>query len=253
MQTLMLCKLGGMNHLEGKSVVVVGGSRGMGLGIASAAASRGADVVIVGRDSGRLERAKEDVSGARTLAADATREADVVRLFDVVGALDHLIVTAADLRYAPIGEMSLESLRAVIDSKLLAAALLAKHASPRVRAGGSMTFVSGVAADRPAPKGSMVAAVNGALNAFARALAVELAPLRVNTLSPGWVDTPVWDRIASELANRPKAELFAQASQRLPTRRIGTTADIAHAAVFLMESEFTTGSTLYVDGGHRLV
>jgi NAD(P)-dependent dehydrogenase (short-subunit alcohol dehydrogenase family) len=110
--------------------------------------------------------------------------------------------------------------------------------TPRLRGRGSFTVTSGIAADRPMPGGAIIAAANGAL-----------APLRVNAVSPGWVDTPVWENIAGDR----KATLHAQMAERLPVRQIGTVADLAHAILFLTQNPFTTGAVLSVDGGHRFV
>jgi NAD(P)-dependent dehydrogenase (short-subunit alcohol dehydrogenase family) len=126
---------------------------------------------------------------------------------------------------------------------------VAKHAAGWLRPGGSIGFTSGVAAYRPGPGGSMIAAVNGALEALARALALELAPVRVNVVSPGWVDTPIWD----VLAGPAKAERLAEMGSRLPAGRVGKPAHIARAFVELMGNGFVTGTVLHVDGGHRLV
>jgi NAD(P)-dependent dehydrogenase (short-subunit alcohol dehydrogenase family) len=236
--------------INGTKVVVVGGSSGIGRAVALAALERGAEVTIVGRSAENLEAAARATAGrAKTLSADATREEDVTRMFDAVGAFDHLVVTAVVGAYAPIAKMDGSAAHALIDSKLLAAILLAKHAQARLRPRGSVTFTSGIAKDRPMAGGSVVAAVNGALGAFARALALELAPARVNVVSPGWVDTPVWDRIAGA----GKADVLEAMARRLPVGRVGTAEDLAHAYVFLMENEFTTGTTLHVDGGHALI
>ncbi|MBO0782458.1 MAG: SDR family oxidoreductase, partial [Ktedonobacteraceae bacterium] len=167
-----------------------------------------------------------------------------------VGRFDHLVVTAAgDLAYQPIRELDLDAARRTIDSKLVAALLLAKHAAAHIDTHGSITFTAGIAAERPLPNGVVVATVNGALFSLAYGLALSFAPIRVNVLSPGWVDTPIWEAIAG--ANKPA--MFEQMAQRLPVGRIGRPADIAHAAIFLMENEFTTGTVLPVDGGQRLV
>ena len=172
----------------------------------------------------------------------------MARLFEQTPSAAHAVVTAADLAYQPIASFELEAARRAVDSKLLGALLVAKYAAPRLAAGGSLTFTTGVASERPLPRGSMVAAVNGALNCFIRGAAIELAPLRVNALSPGWVDTELWDVIGPG-----KATAFAAKAERLPVGRIGTAEDLAHAAIFLMENEFTTGTVLDVDGGHRFV
>jgi NAD(P)-dependent dehydrogenase (short-subunit alcohol dehydrogenase family) len=127
--------------------------------------------------------------------------------------------------------------------------LLAKHGAPRLAPGGSIVFTSGIAAYRPGPKGAMVAALNGALGSLAAALAVELAPLRVNAISPGWVDTPIWESVAGDAAN----DTLAAMARRLPVGRIGRTADIAAAIIALLRNGFITGTVLHADGGHRLV
>ena len=125
------------------------------------------------------------------------------------------------------------------------------HAA-RIRPGGSITFTSGIAARRPMRGGSAAAAINSGLEGLVRALAIELAPLRVNAVSPGWTDTPIWDGMAG-MTNDRKKEAFAAMAARLPCGRIGRVEDIAEAIIFLMESQFSTGTVLDVDGGHRLV
>lgn len=241
-------------NIAGKKVIVVGGSSGMGLVVARTALEHGAEVVVVGRSRERLARAAETLAGGEclsTIAADVTREDEVSSLFASVGRFDHLFVSAAsNLTYQPVRELELEAARQTIDAKFVAALLLAKYGSCQISPSGSITFTSGIAAERPLPTGYLVGAVNGALFSLAYGLAVALAPVRVNTLSPGWIDTPVWE--TSALAAN-KAAMFAQMSQRLPAGRIGIPADIGHAALFLMENEFTTGIVLPVDGGHRLV
>lgn len=240
--------------ITGNTVIVVGGSSGMGFAVAQAALAKGAEVVIVGRSPQRLAQAAEDLASAqhvRTIAADVTSEDEVRRLFETVGSFDHLFVSAAsNLAYQPISEFDLEAARKTIDAKLIGALLLSKYAARQINKHGSITFTSGIAAERPMPTAALVAAVNGGLFSFTYALAIGLAPVRVNTISPGWIDTPIWDTSALA-ANKPAA--FEQMAQRLPARRIGRPSDIGHAAIFLMENEFTTATVLPVDGGHRLV
>ncbi|WP_327429304.1 SDR family oxidoreductase [Streptomyces sp. NBC_01236] len=239
-------------------IVIVGGSSGMGLALAESALAGGADVTIVGRSPERLAAAERQLGGGdrlRAVAADITSEPDTERLFktvgETVGAIDHVVLTAADATgaYQPITSFDLEAGRRLVDSKLFGAVLLAKYAAPHLTSGGSITLTSGIAAYRPAPGGSMVAAVNGALASLTYALALELAPIRVNALSPGWVDTPIWDTIAGD---GKQARLDAMA-QRLPVGRIGTPHDIAEALLALMHNRFITATVLHADGGHRLV
>lgn len=243
-----------MASLNGRKVVVVGGSSGIGLGVAAAALQGGADVVLVGRSPGKLRAAELKLGSARnvrSLAADMTQEAEVARMFDEIGAFDHLVSTAGTAPpNDPIDHADVDVVRRFIDNKLVGAVVLAKHAARTLRTGGSMTFTSGINKDRPpVPGGSVVSAIAGSFSYFARALALELAPTRVNIVSPGWVDTPMWD----ELVGEAKSGFFADMAARLPARKIATPADVAPAYVYLMQSEFTTGETLRIDGGHDLV
>lgn len=238
--------------LDGQHVVVVGGSSGIGLGAAHAVLAAGARVTIVGRSPERLARARRelgDETQVRAIAADIAQETDVVRLFEAAGDLDHLVTTAVDASYQPVTELEPAAAQRVIDSKLIGPLLLAKHGAPRIRTGGSITFTSGIAAYRPSRGGAVVAAVNGALAALGRALALELAPIRVNVVSPGWVDTPVWDVVAGDR----KGAVLSGMAERLPVQRVGTPADVARAFLFLMQSEYSTGTVLHIDGGQRLV
>jgi NAD(P)-dependent dehydrogenase (short-subunit alcohol dehydrogenase family) len=245
---------GNIMDIAGNTVIVVGGSSGMGLEVARAALAKGAEVIIVGRSQKRLAQAAEDLAGAehvRTAVVDVTHEDEVSRFFESAGSFDHLFVSAAsNLTYQPVRELDLEAARKTIDAKFVAALLLAKYAARQINEHGSMIFTAGIAAERPLPTGYLVGAVNGALFSLAYGLAVALAPVRVNVLSPGWIDTPVWN--TSALAAN-KSTMFEQMTQRLPAGRIGRPSDIGHAALFLMENEFTTGIVLPVDGGHRLI
>jgi NAD(P)-dependent dehydrogenase (short-subunit alcohol dehydrogenase family) len=240
--------------IAGQTIIVVGGGSGMGLEVARAALAKGAEVVIVGRSQQRLVQAVTELGGehVRTIVADVTSEEEVSRLFEGVGRFDHLFVSAAsNLTYQPIRELDMEAARKTIDAKFVAALLLAKYAARTINAHGSITFISGIAAERPMPTGYLVGAVNGALFSLVYGLTVALAPVRVNTISPGWIDTSIWDANPALAANKPA--MFAQMAQRLPAGRIGQPADVAHTALFLMENEFTTGTVLPVDGGHRLI
>jgi NAD(P)-dependent dehydrogenase (short-subunit alcohol dehydrogenase family) len=238
--------------LAGLHVVVAGGSSGIGLAVASAVLAGGGRVTIVGRSRERLVRARERLGNGddvSMVAADIANEADVIRMLDTARDFDHLVATAVDAAYQPITELELDEAQRVLRSKLVGALLLAKHAARRINPGGSLTFTSGIAAYRPSPGGAVVAAVNGALESLARALSIELAPVRVNVVSPGWVDTPVWDAVAGPR----KDTVLASMAERLPVGRVGKTTDLAPAYIFLMQSEYTTGSVVHVDGGHRLV
>ncbi len=239
--------------LKGNSVLIVGGSSGIGLGVAEALLHEGASLTIVGRTPEKLRAAQETLGvGDRvnTIAVDVTDENQVRRLFEKSGTIDHLVVTrgVAPLN-APIESLDLDAARGFIDVMLVSALTLAKHAAPRIRRGGSITFTSGISKDKPGVGGSVVAAVAGSMGYVARALALELAPTRVNVVSPGWVETPMWDEIVGPAKN----EMWADMGTRLPAGRIAKPADIAKAYSFLLSSELTTGVVIEVDGGHALI
>lgn len=239
-------------NITEQKILIIGGSSGIGLATARASLNEGASVVIAGRSEAKLNSALANLNApGRVTAAgvDIANEASLQDLFKKHPALNHIVVTAVDASYQPVTEFSLENLQRVINSKLIGAILVAKHGAKTLRAEGSMTFTSGIAADRPAPRGSAIAAVNGGLNSLVKALALELAPLRVNSVSPGWIDTPVWDSVPG----LDKAKLHEAMAARLPVRRIGRPEEVAEAILFLIKNTFTTGTVLRVDGGHPLV
>jgi NAD(P)-dependent dehydrogenase (short-subunit alcohol dehydrogenase family) len=235
-------------------VVVIGGGSGMGFEVARHALSDGAEVVIAGRSEERLRTARDSLGAERVeiSVVNIGERRQVAALFARVGELDHLVITAADLPYGPALDLTEADLMRAVRSKFLGPVFAAQEAAGRIRAGGSITFTSGIAARRPMRGGAAAAAINSGLEGLTRALAVELAPLRVNAVSPGWTNTPIWDGMAGMTAER-KAESFAAMSARLLSGRIGRVEDIAEAVMFLMKNGFVTGMVLDVDGGHRLV
>ncbi|WP_405023129.1 SDR family oxidoreductase [Mesorhizobium sp. P13.3] len=240
--------------MDETKILIVGGGSGMGLALARRCLDEGAGVIIAGRNAARLNAARDELDRPAALAtamADISREAEVAALFARIGRLEHIVSTAADIEgaYRLLPEIELSAAQKVVDSKFYGPLLLAKHGAPKLSANGSLTFVSGIAAYRPAARGSVVAAVNAGLEGLVRALAIELAPIRVNAVSPGWVDTPIWQFVAGDA----KDETLAAMAKRLPAGRVGRPEDIADAIRFLMGNGFTTGTTLHVEGGQRLV
>jgi len=224
----------------------------MGLALAEAVLAEGSDVTIASRSAERLEEAARSLgspSGLRTVQADITREDDVARLFKE--SVDHVVTTAVDATgaYSPVADLDLATARGVVEAKLIGALAVAKHAASAIRPGGSITFTSGVASERPARGGSIIAAANGGLDALVRGLAMDLAPIRVNAISPGWVDTPMWEAIAGD----GRAAALAAKAEALPVGRVGRPEDIAQATLALMRNGYVTGTVMHVDGGHRLV
>jgi NAD(P)-dependent dehydrogenase (short-subunit alcohol dehydrogenase family) len=240
--------------LKGNNVLIIGGSSGIGLGVAQALLNEGAAIAIAGRSEDKLRAARQslgDSDRVRTIAADVTDEVQVKRLFEKAGMLDHVVVTRGIPPVgAPVEELDLDAARRFVDVMLISSLAIAKHAASRVRRGGSITFTSGISKDKPQiPGGATVAAVAGSMGFLARALARELAPTRVNVVSPGWVETPMWD----EIVGPAKEQMWAEMGRRVPAGRVAKVDDIAKAYSFLLQSDFTTGIVLDIDGGHALI
>jgi NAD(P)-dependent dehydrogenase (short-subunit alcohol dehydrogenase family) len=235
------------------TIVIIGGGSGIGLAVARRCLADGAPVVIASRSSGRLEEAAAELghpAGLAAVPADISERAQLARLLETVGSLAHLVITAADLPYGPAATLTEDQMMRAVRSKITGPLLAAQLAAQRITGPGSITFTSGVAAYRPAPGGALAAIANGALESMVRALALELAPVRVNAVSPGWVDTPVWDNIATPETKRERLTAMAA---RLPGGRIGQPDDIANAISFLIRDAFITGTVLHAEGAQLLV
>ena len=236
--------------LAHNTVVVLGGSSGIGLATAKAAKAEGARVVVTGRSADRLKSAQALLGAeARTVVLDVADEAGTRALFEELDRVDHVFITAGivvlDSGLAPDSV----SLRPALDTRFWGAFAAAKYGAAKMRGGGSITFMSGTTARRPLKGAAVATASCGAVEAFARALAVDLAPTRVNTIQPGYVDTPMLDELLGEARNAIKAE----AGAHLPVKRIGRPEEIADAVLFLMKNGYVNGITLTVDGGGLLV
>ncbi|WP_407518616.1 SDR family oxidoreductase [Methylobacterium oryzisoli] len=233
-----------MHSLKDKRFLVVGGSSGIGLATATAAARAGAAVTVASRSQQKLAAALPRIGGeAGAAVLDAQDDAAVERFFAEQAPWDHVVVSAAQTARGPVRGLALAEARAAMESKFWGAYHVARAA--RIVPGGSLTFVSGYMAERPQASAVLQGAINAALESLARGLALELAPVRVNTVSPGLIETPLWSR----MPEADRAALFASAAERLPARRIGQPEDIANAILFLATTPFATGSTVRVDGG----
>jgi len=236
--------------LPGQTVVVIGGSAGIGLETARQARTEGADVVLTGRDHARLDRAATDVGARSTVAFDATDPAALDRFFaDLPGPIDHVLVTAGRPYYARLADIDLDQARRALDDHLILLIEVARHTTGRVRPGGTLLFVSGTGARRPAPGMAMTAMVTAALPALTANLALELAPVRVNVIAPGFVDTP----LSASLLGDDLADRRAQLRATLPIGRVVGPADVAALAVHLMTNTALTGATYDIDGGQQLI
>jgi NAD(P)-dependent dehydrogenase (short-subunit alcohol dehydrogenase family) len=237
--------------MQGKRIVVLGGSAGIGLAVATRAAQDGARVVVASHDPKRVERAVARIPGGEGHAVDLRSEAAVRALFETLGGpIDHLVYTAGEeLLISPLSDLDLQVARRFFELRYWGALASVKAARPHLARDGSIVLTSGGAAHRPFPGFVIGASICAAIEAVARTLAVELAPIRVNVVTPGFVDTELWSNIPPDA----RAQMFRDAAAKLPVGRVGTPDDIAEHYLAFMRGGYVTGQTLVVDGGHVLV
>jgi NAD(P)-dependent dehydrogenase (short-subunit alcohol dehydrogenase family) len=239
--------------LQDQRVVIVGGTSGMGLGSARAAAEAGAEVIVVGRrpESSRKSSPAED-GHFKHATADITNEASVRALFEEIGHFDHLLITAAPASREFLGDFAKQDLakaQGYMNGKFFGSWLCARYATSKIRSNGSITFLTGCSVVHPHPGGTMVTATFAALEAFSRVLALEMGPLRVNTIRPGLIESEAWNFLEKPVRDK----FFEQARAVMPARRIGSIQDIGHCAVFIMTNPYISGTTIEVSGGETLV
>jgi NAD(P)-dependent dehydrogenase (short-subunit alcohol dehydrogenase family) len=236
--------------LARQRVVIIGGSSGMGLATARAAAAAGAAVTIGSADPERLKTALASLPATSDGAVlDASVEADVAAFLSRAGEVDHLVYTAnTPPRPRLLADLPLSEARQAFEVPFWGAVAAVKHAAPRIRPGGSIVLTSGTIGVRPMPGAALAASGAGAIEALARGLAVELAPVRVNAVRPGAIRTPMYD-----LLPEPQREaVFAAVAERTLTKTVGEADQIAAAHLYLMENRYVTGTILTVDGGSTL-
>jgi NAD(P)-dependent dehydrogenase (short-subunit alcohol dehydrogenase family) len=236
--------------LENTRVLIIGGTSGIGLGVATAVAERGATPIVVSRRQTSVDRALAQLPDhARGATVDLTDVAALAQLALDVGELDHLVFTAGEsLELAPLADLTPELITGFFATRFVGALSAVRAFAPHLCAGGSITLTSGSAAEQP-EFGALPVSICGAMNALTTALAVELAPIRVNAVAPGVVRTPLWDA----LPDADRKTMYGEAAQRLPVGRIGEVGDVALAYVYCMEQPYGTGIVLKVDGGSVMV
>jgi NAD(P)-dependent dehydrogenase (short-subunit alcohol dehydrogenase family) len=237
--------------LQGQRVVVLGGTSGIGLATATAAAAAGADVTVGSSRKASVERALAELpAGTAGHVVDLTDAAAVRTFFGHLGHIDHLVYTAGEsLLVGVIDVLDLDAARRFFDLRYFGALAAAQASAPHLRPGGSITLTTGSALGRPRPGWSVAVSVLGAVDALTRALAVELAPVRVNAVCPGVVRSPLWDSMGDD----DRQEFFRAMGSELLTGRVGETSDIARGYLSLMTQPYATGSVLTLDGGGALI
>jgi NAD(P)-dependent dehydrogenase (short-subunit alcohol dehydrogenase family) len=234
--------------LRDKTLLVVGRGSGIARAITLLARSEGAHVVVAGRDKTKLADAYND-PGISAEVVDMLDDASIAALAERLGPIDHVVSTASARARGNLADLQRENLRLSFDTKVIGPTMLAKYFAPQINPGGSFALFSGVHAFKLNIGYLGVGITNGAVDFLTRWLAVELAPIRVNAISPGVIDTGAWDSLGAE----GKRDYFEHIAAGNPARRIGTPDDIASAVLFAMTNTFLTGVTLKVDGGEPLI
>ncbi|MEU7968662.1 SDR family oxidoreductase [Streptomyces sp. NPDC049097] len=236
--------------LADQTVVVIGGSAGIGLETARQVRADGGRVILVGRDPEKLERAAGELEPVGTAAFDVTDTDRLERFFqDLPGPIDHVMVTGSGPTYMPLAEMDLAAARGDFSRRLAMTLGVALCSRDKVRAGGTLVFMGGTGARRPAVGMAVVSALTAALPALVADLALELAPIRVNLIAAGFVDTPLSAALLGDRLDARREELRAT----LPIRRVVGPADVAALAVHIMCNDALTGATYDIDGGQQLL
>jgi NAD(P)-dependent dehydrogenase (short-subunit alcohol dehydrogenase family) len=236
-------------ELAGQTIVLIGGSAGIGLETARRARAEGADVILTGRDTERLERAADEVGARSTAAFDATDPAALKRFFESLEPIDHVMVTGPGPSYVPLLEMDADQLRHAIGDHVALGLDVARNAAPRMRPGGSLVLMGGTGGRKISRELGIVSAATAVLPPFTATLALELAPVRVNLIAAGFVDTPLSASLLGEGLEARREEL----RRTLPIGRVVGPTDVAALAVQLMSNTALTGGTYDIDGGQQFV
>lgn len=237
-------------ELEGKRVLIIGGSSGIGFAVARAALGQGARVIIASSSAERLRQALDRLGGGESALLDVTDERAVQAFFATWGVFDHIVFTAADwaqVDHNAFADLDLAAAATLFDVRFWGALAVAKHGANCVVPGGSITLTNGMAAHRPQKGLAVATAMAGAVEHLVLGLAVELAPIRVNGVCPGAIRTEAWDELPEAFRQVQEARL---AGQLVP--RVGDSAEVADAYLYLMRGSYTTGQTLRVEGGWSL-
>lgn len=239
------------HDLKNQTIIITGITGGIALATAQLALKYDANLIVTARSQDKLDKALSQLSGAVSgYILDVSDETSVKNFFNQVGSFDHLVTPAATSSFSPISDLDIESTQMLINSKQWGQLFCVKYASQHIKKTGSITLFSGTVTQKVLPGATAFAAAGAATEASARIWALELAPIRVNTIVPGIIDTPIWEQLLGEAGAEEHLQNFTSA---LPVGRTGTSDDIAKTVLYLIDNGFVTGSSLVIDGGHRLI
>lgn len=235
---------------QNKRVVIIGGSSGIGLAAAKLILAQGGEVIIASRSSEKLEKARMELGGqVKTHVLDIAKEEQVKLFFKNVGAIDHLVVTAAETSGGAFLLSDTEMDKKMFDNKFWGQYYAAKYGAKNISPEGSITLFSGIVAYKAMVGSATLSAINAAVVALGKTLALELAPIRVNVISPGIINTPS----RSKMSEVSRNEFYMGIANKLPVKRVGEADDVAKGIVYLLSNSFVSGTVLHVDGGHILI
>lgn len=239
------------SNLEGKKIIFLGGTSGIGLETAKAAVKEGASVIVASSRKNSVDRALSQLpKGSEGYALDLTNEEEIKKFFKEIGRFDHLMFTAGEsLLIEEISSTEINNARERFNLRYWGAYMSIKYGYENINKGGSIVLTTGIAGDRPETKWTIAASICGAMTSLTKALAIELAPIRVNAVSPGIVKTELW----KNMSNEDRDTMYKTVGQSLPVERVGEASDLAEAYLFLMRENFITGQIITVDGGATLV
>ncbi|NOW94980.1 SDR family oxidoreductase [Mucilaginibacter sp. SG564] len=237
--------------LEGKRVILMGASSGIGFATAKAAAEEGANIVIVSSNQQRIDTALTELpAGSEGYAVDLSKEENIKNFFSKIGRFDHLVFSAGEnLTLNSISETNIDQARDFFTLRFWAPFAAIKYGAASINEAGSISLTSGTASARPGAGWSVASAICGAIEGFVRAMAVELAPVRVNCVVPGVIKTPLWDSIPAS----DREGLYQYVSNSVLAKRVGEAEDVAEGFLYLMKQKHGTGQSLVIDGGTLLV
>lgn len=240
-----------MKTLKDKRVIILGGSSGLGLATAQAAAADGAEVIIVSSNQQRIDKALASLpENSKGFAVSLDKEENIKSFFNNIGNFDHLIYTAGEnISMSMVDDTDIEKSKDFFTIRFWGAFAAIKYGRPYINDGGSINLMSGNFGQRPAAGYSLGATICGAMDAFTRAMAVEFAPIRINNIAAGVIDTDLWGNLSKD----DKENFFGHLEKTLLLKRVGQPMDVAEAFVFLMKQEYITGQSLVIDGGAVLV
>lgn len=239
------------SSLSGKKVILLGGSAGIGLATAKAAAAEGASVTIVSSNQLRIDKALTELpTGSKGYAVDLSKEENIRSFFADTGSFDHLVFTAAEnLKLNVIAETDITKAQSFFNLRFWSMFAAVKYGSKNINPGGSINLTGGIAGLRPGKGWSVASSICSAMEGFVRAMAVELAPIRVNSVVPGVIKTNLWD----SMSPADREALYQSTANTIPVQRAGEAEDVALTFIYLMKQQFGTGQNIVVDGGTVLV